>query len=60
MNHTRVVLNNTFISIPNTLILKHWEQIIFSLFPNIAYGINTENIMQFLENSKHGVNYRYT
>ena len=46
--------NTILIGVPNKLLLKQWEKVICDLFDNIPLlivygGVNTENIMQFLE-----------
>jgi superfamily II DNA or RNA helicase len=45
------------IGVPNKLLLKQWEEVICNLFKNVPYlvvsgGIDTENIIRFLENNK--------
>ena len=49
--------NPILIGVPNKLLLKQWEEIIRVFFNNVMYlivsgGIDTENIMRFLENNK--------
>lgn len=49
--------NTILIGVPNKLLLKQWEKVICILFQSIPYlivsgGIDTENIMQFLENNQ--------
>lgn len=50
--------NTILIGVPNKLLLKQWEEVICVLFQNVPYlivsgGVDTENIMQFLENNKN-------
>lgn len=45
------------IGVPNKLLLKQWEEVICVLFQSVPYlivsgGIDTENIMRFLENNQ--------
>ena len=49
--------NTILIGVPNKLLLKQWEKVICLLFQSVRYlivsgGVDTENIMQFLENNK--------
>ena len=49
--------NTILIGVPNKLLLKQWEKDICVLFQNIPYlivsgGVDTENIMRFLENNQ--------
>ena len=49
--------NTILIGVPNKLLLKQWEEVICILFQSVPYlivsgGVNTENIMRFLENNK--------
>jgi len=49
--------NTILIGVPNKLLLKQWEEVICVLFKSVPYlivssGIDSENIMQFLENNK--------
>jgi superfamily II DNA or RNA helicase len=49
--------NTILIGVPNKLLLKQWEEVICILFQSIPYlivsgGVDTENIMQFLENNQ--------
>ena len=49
--------NTILIGVPNKLLLKQWEEVICVLFQSFPYlivsgGIDTENIMRFLENNK--------
>jgi superfamily II DNA or RNA helicase len=49
--------NTILIGVPNKLLLKQWEEVICILFQRVPYlivsgGIDTENIMRFLENNK--------
>jgi superfamily II DNA or RNA helicase len=49
--------NTILIGVPNKLLLKQWAKVICILFQSIPYlivsgGIDTENIMQFLENNQ--------
>ena len=49
--------NTILIGVPNKLLLKQWEEVICVLFQSVPLlivsgGVNTENIMQFLENNK--------
>ena len=49
--------NTILIGVPNKLLLKQWEEIICVLFQSVPYfivsgGVDTENIMQFLENNQ--------
>lgn len=49
--------NTILIGVPNKLLLKQWEKIIYILFQNFPYlivsgGINIDNIIKFLENNK--------
>jgi superfamily II DNA or RNA helicase len=48
--------NTILIGVPNKLLLKQWEGVICILFQNIPYlivsgGVDTENIIRFLENN---------
>ena len=50
--------NTILIGVPNKLLLKQWEEVICVLFKNIPYlivsgGVDTENIMRFLENNQN-------
>jgi len=50
-------LNTILIGVPNKLLLKQWEEVICILFQNVPYlivssGVDTENIILFLENNK--------
>ena len=49
--------NTILIGVPNKLLLKQWEKVICVLFQSVPYlivsgGVDTENIMQFLENNQ--------
>ena len=49
--------NTILIGVPNKLLLKQWEQVICGLFQSVPYlivsgGVDTENIMRFLENNQ--------
>ena len=49
--------NTVLIGVPNKLLLKQWEEVIFVLFQNTPYlivssGVDIENIMMFLENNQ--------
>ena len=49
--------NTILIGVPNKLLLKQWEEVICVLFQSVPYlivsgGIDTENIMRFLENNQ--------
>jgi len=49
--------NTILIGVPNKLLLKQWEEVICVLFQSVPYlivsgGVNTENIMRFLENNQ--------
>jgi superfamily II DNA or RNA helicase len=49
--------NTILIGVPNKLLLKQWEEVICVLFQSVPYlivsgGVDTENIMRFLENNK--------
>lgn len=49
--------NTILIGVPNKLLLKQWEEVICVLFQNVPYlivsgGVDTENIMRFLENNQ--------
>ena len=49
--------NTILIGVPNKLLLKQWEEVICALFQSVPYlivsgGVDTENIMQFLENNQ--------
>jgi len=49
--------NTILIGVPNKLLLKQWEEVICVLFQSVPYlivsgGVDTENIMQFLENNQ--------
>ena len=49
--------NTILIGVPNKLLLKQWEEVICILFQSVPYlivsgGVDTENIMRFLENNK--------
>jgi len=49
--------NTILIGVPNKLLLKQWEKVICVLFQSIPYlivsgGVDTENIMRFLENNQ--------
>ena len=49
--------NTVLIGVPNKLLLKQWEEVIFVLFQNTPYlivssGVDIENIMRFLENNQ--------
>jgi superfamily II DNA or RNA helicase len=50
--------NTILIGVPNKLLLKQWEKVICMLFQSIPYfvvsgGVNTENIIHFLQNNHH-------
>jgi superfamily II DNA or RNA helicase len=50
-------LNTILIGVPNTLLLKQWEEIICVLFQSVPYlivsdGVLTQNIKLFLENNQ--------
>jgi superfamily II DNA or RNA helicase len=50
-------LNTILIGVPNKLLLKQWEEVICVLFQSMSHlivsgGVDTENIMRFLENNK--------
>jgi len=49
--------NTILIGVPNKLLLKQWEEVICVLFQSVPYlivsgGVDTENIMRFLENNQ--------
>ena len=49
--------NTILIGVPNKLLLKQWEKVICVLFKSVPYlivsgGVDTENIMRFLENNQ--------
>lgn len=49
--------NTILIGVPNKLLLKQWEEVICDLFQSVPYlivsgGVDTENIMRFLENNQ--------
>ena len=49
--------NTILIGVPNKLLLKQWEEFICILFQSVPYlivsgGVDTENIMRFLENNQ--------
>jgi superfamily II DNA or RNA helicase len=49
--------NTILIGVPNKLLLKQWEKVICILFQSVPYlivssGVDTENIMRFLENNQ--------
>jgi superfamily II DNA or RNA helicase len=49
--------NTILIGVPNKLLLKQWEEVICMLFQSVPYlivsgGVDTENIMRFLENNQ--------
>jgi len=49
--------NTILIGVPNKLLLKQWEEVICALFQSVPYlivsgGVDTENIMRFLENNQ--------
>ena len=49
--------NTILIGVPNKLLLKQWEEVICVLFQSLPYlivsgGVDTENIMRFLENNQ--------
>ena len=49
--------NTIIIGVPNKLLLKQWEEVICILFQSVPYlivsgGVDTENIMRFLENNQ--------
>jgi superfamily II DNA or RNA helicase len=49
--------NTILIGVPNTLLLKQWEEVISALFQSVtpltvSSGVDTKNIMQFLENNQ--------
>jgi superfamily II DNA or RNA helicase len=49
--------NTILIGVPNKLLLKQWEEVICILFQSVPYlivlgGVDTENIMRFLENNQ--------
>ena len=49
--------NTIIIGVPNKLLLKQWEKVICILFQSVPYlivsgGVDTENIMRFLENNQ--------
>ena len=49
--------NTILIGVPNKLLLKQWEKVICVLFQSVPYlivsgGVDTENIMRFLENNQ--------
>lgn len=49
--------NTILIGVPNKLLLKQWEEVICVLFQSVPYlivsgGVDTKNIMQFLENNQ--------
>jgi predicted helicase len=53
----RLNANTILIGVPNKLLLKQWEDVICILFQNIpslivSGGVDTEKIIQFLENNK--------
>lgn len=50
-------LNTILNGVPNKLLLKQWEEVICVLFQSVPYlivsgGVDTENIMRFLENNQ--------
>jgi superfamily II DNA or RNA helicase len=50
-------LNTILIGVPNKLLLKQWEEVIYILFQNVPYliisgGIDIETIIQFLKNNQ--------
>ena len=50
-------LHTIIIGVPNKLLLKQWEEVICVLFQSVPYlivsgGVDTENIMRFLENNQ--------
>jgi hypothetical protein len=52
--------NTILIGVPNKLLLKQWEEVICVLFQSVPYlivsgGVDTENIMRFLENNQKKV-----
>lgn len=52
--------NTILIGVPNKLLLKQWEEVICVLFQSVPYlivsgGVDTENIMRFLENNQKNV-----
>jgi superfamily II DNA or RNA helicase len=49
--------NTILIGVPNKLLLKQWEEVIYVLFQNVPYlivsgSVDIKNIMNFLENNK--------
>jgi superfamily II DNA or RNA helicase len=49
--------NTILIGVPNKLLLKQWEKVICVMFQSVPYlivsgGVDTENIMRFLENNQ--------
>jgi len=49
--------NTILIGVPNKLLLKQWGEVICALFQSVPYlivsgGVDTENIMRFLENNQ--------
>lgn len=49
--------NTILIGVPNKLLLKQWEEVICVLYQSVPYlvvsgGVDTENIMRFLENNQ--------
>ena len=49
--------NTILVGVPNKLLLKQWEEVICVLFQSVPYlivsgGVDTENIMRFLENNQ--------
>jgi superfamily II DNA or RNA helicase len=49
--------NTILIGVPNKLLLKQWEEVICVFFQSVPYlivsgGVDTENIIRFLENNK--------
>ena len=53
----QLISNTILIGVPTKLLLKQWEEVICVLFQSVPYlivsgGVDTENIMRFLENNQ--------